>query len=204
MKSADARQIDLDSRMVAKSRQKSCKQTQNPFISGTRRPRGMKLAQEILKKRRERLKNFLWAVLRLDGARPCTRKAWHRCSRDKWSIPQELGRKRLGPTVEIPANRYEKEHQRFDCGHLGCVQLKTRSYSVPQRATNCRGVTWGMESLRPSSSARGPRHRCQSETKHCSTVAPRHALPPPLEIVIYRQWTAAVEKQPKGQRTRSP
>jgi len=54
---------------------------------------------------------------------------------------QELGRKRLGPTVKIPAKRYEKEHQRFDCGHLGCVQLKRRSYSVPQRATNCGGVT---------------------------------------------------------------
>ena len=40
---------------------------------------------------------------------------------------QELGRNRLGPTVEIPVNGYEKEHQRFYCGHLGCVQLKRRS-----------------------------------------------------------------------------
>ena len=58
MKSADARQIDLDSRMVAKSRQKSCKQTQNPFISGTRRPRGMKLAQEIFKKKEREIKEL--------------------------------------------------------------------------------------------------------------------------------------------------
>lgn len=96
MKSADARQIDLNSRMVAKSRQKSCKQTQNPFISWKRRPRGMKLAQEILKKRRKRLKTFLWVVLRLDGARPCTRKAWHRCSRDKWSIRTRAGGEAAG------------------------------------------------------------------------------------------------------------
>ena len=41
---ADTRQRDLHSRMVYECRQKSCKQTQSAFISGTRRSRGMKLA----------------------------------------------------------------------------------------------------------------------------------------------------------------
>ena len=81
-----------------------------------------------------------------------------------------------------------------------------RSCIVLRRVENCRGVTWGMESLKSSNSACGPRPHCLNETRHafCTTAAPRHVLPPPREIVPCRQWTAAVEKQPKGQRTRSP
>ena len=45
-----------------------------------------------------------------------------------------------GPTVEIPANGNEKEHQRFDIRRLRFIELKRRSYSVPRRVTNRGGV----------------------------------------------------------------
>ena len=105
-----------------------------------------------------------------------------------------------GPTVEIPANGNEKEHQRFYIRRLRCVELKRRSYSVPRRVTNCGGVAYGMESLRSSNSAFGPQPYYLSETRHafCTTAAPTHVLPLPLKTVPYKQWIASVEKQPKG------
>ena len=45
-------------------------------------------------------------------------------------------------------------------------------------------------------SAFGPSPHFLSKTRHafCTTAAPRHVLPPPLEVVPYKQRIADVEK----------